>query len=156
MLKKVIGGKEYTFEFSIEATLYDEVTTSIMSAFVSAGMAQNDAKDGKVEDAMNTILKSMADIPQRSLKLFYAGLLEHHGANGDKSVMSLNDAKPIITQYMRESGLSLYEIMQEMTELMASDNFFSMIGWEKMMETMNQTQTEEKPKRGRKSSLGTN
>ena len=155
MLRKTISGKEYTFEFGIEATLYNDVTESIMNTFVTAGIAQNEATGGNVKDAMKTIVQSMSDIPQRAITLFYAGLLEHHGPSGDGSVKSINDAKTIMVQYMKENGISMYEIMSEMTELMASDNFFEMIGLDKMLENMNQA--EEKPRRGRKkASVGEN
>ena len=149
MVVKTIGGKEYTFEFSIEATLYNDVTESVMNAFIASGMAQNYASDGNVTSAMKSITSGMADVPQRAITMFYAGLLEHHGKNGDKTVTSINDAKRLIATYMKENHLSMYEVMGEMTEQMAEDNFFEMIGLDKMMEVMN-NQTEQKPKRGRR------
>ena len=40
MKKITIGKKEYTFEFTIEASLYDDCTKSVMDNFVKAGMAK--------------------------------------------------------------------------------------------------------------------
>lgn len=154
MKRITIGGKEYTFEFSIEATLYDECTVKAMEIFINAGVAQADAEDNDLRGAMMNVLSTMAGVPQRALTFFYAGLLEHHGANGDGSVKSINDAKALAVKYMAEHpeendgrGKSWFDISNEMTVLMAEDSFFDRIGLNDMMGMIEQTET---PRRGRK------
>ena len=91
MKKITIDNKEYTFEFTIEASLYDECTLSIMDTFVKGGMVKGAAEDEDLENAMSNLLETIANMPTKALTLFYAGLLEHHGAEGDKTVRSKSD-----------------------------------------------------------------
>ena len=148
MKRITIGGKEYTFEFTIEATLYDECTIKAMESFVNAGTAQADVTDKNVKGAMMAMIETMAGIPQRALTFFYAGLLEHHGANGDGSVLSKDTAKRLCVQYMKENeGKSWRDIQEEMSEIMVEDSFFDMIGLNKLMEQMNESQTVKKPRK---------
>ena len=146
MKRITIGQKEYTIEFSIDATLYNECTEKVMDLMVSAGIAQSEVENDdlpekeKVTIMANTFTANVADIGNRAVTLFYAGLLEHHGASGDNTVRSKEDAKRLIVQYMNEnSGLSLYDIMNEMIEEMGKDHFFEKIGVEKMISNANQT-----------------
>lgn len=148
MKRITIGGKEYTFEFTIEATLYDECTIKAMETFVNSGVAQADASDNNIKGAMMTMIETMAGVPQRALTFFYAGLLEHHGSNGDKSVLSKDAAKKLVVQYMNENeGKSWYDIQSEMIEIMVEDSFFDKIGLNTAMERMNLNQTEKKPRK---------
>ena len=149
MKRITIDGKEYTFEFTIEATLYDECTIKAMESFVDAGAAQADATENDVKGALMRMIESMAGVPQRALTFFYAGLLEHHGSNGDGSVPSKNAAKSLVVKYMKESEKNWYDVLQEMTELMVEDSFFDQIGLNNMMEKM-QTATEKEEKKPRK------
>ena len=128
MKRITIGKKEYTFEFSIEASLYDDCTTEIMDTFVKSGMAMSAADDNDVEGALENFLESIALIPQKTLSAFYAGLLEHHGPDADKSVNSKSDAKKILKTYLEESNKSFRDVFAEMIELMVNDNFFEKIG----------------------------
>lgn len=136
-----IGDKKYTIEFSIEATLYNECTEKILDLIATAGITQNKLEDEnveaeeKAESAVNVFVKSTADIPQKALALFYGGLIEHHGTeSGDKSVKSKQDAKILMLQYMKENGKTLFDIMNEMLEEVQKDNFFDLIGVEKVAE----------------------
>lgn len=160
MKRITIGGKEYTFEFSIEATLYDECTVKAMEIFINAGAAQAEAEEKNVKNALQNVVSTVAGVPQRALTFFYAGLLEHHGTNGDRSIKSINDAKRLAAIYMAEHpedndgrGKSWFDISNEMAELMAEDSFFDKIGLNDMMGKMEQTET---PKRGRKKKENTN
>lgn len=144
MKRITIGGKEYTIEFSLDATLYNECTEKVMDMITSVGMAEAEYSDEdkdareKTEYAVNTVVKNISDIPQRALILFYAGLLENHGASGDNTVKSKADAKALMIQYLRENeGKSLYDVMNEMMQEIVNDHFFEMIGVDKMMENAN-------------------
>lgn len=140
MKRITIDGKEYTFEFSIAASLYNDLTEEIMNGFVQGGLVEDSAKNKNVKIAMEQFVSAVANIPQRTLTLFYAGLLEHHGTEyGDGSVKSIKDASRVLRSYLnehKEEKLTIYDIMVQMMECIAEDNFFEMIGWEKMMENI--------------------
>ena len=150
MKRITIDGKEYTFEFAIEATLYSECTEKVMDMFVKPGVAQAQVEDDSISvgDKTNVVIKTVVsnftDVPQRALHMFYAGLMKHHGTYGDNSIKSFNDAMRLADKYMQEhkeendgTGKNLYDIMNEMLEIMMDDNFFEKIGLGKMINQMN-------------------
>lgn len=124
-----IGGKEYKLEFTIEASLYKDCTDKV-TGFMADVSTLRDKEDIK------EIISTMTDIPQTTLTMFYAGLMEHHGEDGDQTVMSLHDAKNLIKQYFKEhqddeTG-NFYGIMQILLEQMGEDGFFKQIGLEQI------------------------
>ena len=130
-----INGKEYKLEFTIEASLYKDCTEKV-TGFMSNVASAEDGEDnkGKIKDLIST----MSDIPQTTLTMFYAGLMEHHGEDGDQTVMSLHDAKKLIKQYFKEhkedeTG-NFYGVMQILLEQMGEDGFFKQIGLEQIAE----------------------
>lgn len=141
MKRITIGGVEYTFEFSIEATLYNEVTESVMDLILSSNVIQAAADDAtssaeKAEKTMKQALKDIADIPNKALTMFYAGLLEHHS----DEIRSKQDAKRLLVTYLRENkseneeeSLTLFDVMTDMVAEMGNDSFFDMIGVAKVM-----------------------
>lgn len=139
MKRITIDGKDYTIEFSIEATMYNECIENVMDMIITAGKMQDDVNGASKEDenSVNKIIdafkNSVSEIPKRALNLFYGGLLEHHGMNGDRTVNSISDAKKLMTTYIKENNISLYEILNDMVEQMGEDHFFDMIGVEKMV-----------------------
>lgn len=129
-----IDGKDYTLEFSIEASLYNECIEKVTGLVCSI----NEAQDEKDVKAMVT---SMSDIPQTTLTMFYAALLEHHGEEGDGSVADKKDAKRLIKKYFEEhkedeTG-NFYGVMEMLIEVMGDDGFFKQIGLEQMGQTQN-------------------
>ena len=132
MKRITINGKEYTVEYTIEASLYDDCTLSMMDMFVKGGMVQGAAQDRDIEGAMKNLMETIANLPQKVLTLFYAGLLEHHGPEGDRSVQSRNDAKKILAKYLNENKKSFRDVLEELTEVMVEDNFFDLIGLNQM------------------------
>ena len=140
-----IENKEYTIEFSIEATLYSECTEKVMDTMLSAGVAQAEVESDDLDAKEKTMtiadafIKTVSDIPQKAITLFYAGLLEHHGTEcGDGTVKSKNDAKRLVAAYMRENeGTTLYDIMSMMIEEMGKDHFFEKIGVDKVVQQAN-------------------
>ena len=50
MKRITIDGKEYTIEFSIEATLYSECTESVMNMIMSAGVTQAEVEQEDISD----------------------------------------------------------------------------------------------------------
>ena len=134
-----IGNKEYKFEFTIEASLYGECTETLTAFLTNIGSAQ-----GKAD--LKELLKSISDIPQTALTLFYAGLLEHHGEDGDGTVATKKDAKRLIKQYFEDNKdtdeADFYSIMALMIGVMEEDGFFKRTGLEKML-----TAGEKEPKK---------
>lgn len=130
MKRITIDGKEYVFEFSIEASMYSECTENVMELFRTIGEAQSQ------EDARK-LIKGISDISTVAVTMFYAGLMEHHGIEGDRTVLSLSDAKKLVKAYLnehKEDGKgNTYSIMEEMMEVMADDGFFEVIGLAQMM-----------------------
>lgn len=159
MKKITIGGYEYTLEFSIAASLYNECTEEILNGFLAGGMIQNAATEKNVEGALEQFVHSVSNVPQRASVLFHAALLEHHGTDyGDGTIKSIKDSTRLLGQYIREhkddndgKGKSFYDVMSEMMELIVEDNFFEMTGLTQMFENLT---AEEKKKPGRKKKAG--
>lgn len=161
MRRLTINGKEYTFKFSIEASLYNECTEATMNMFLSFGEAQGEAEIADSEDlasakqqcmsALRKAFSSAANIPQTALTLFYAGLMECHGASGDNTVRSISDAKKILADYLRESELNFFDVNNMMLECMGEDNFFELTGIAKIL---NQMFGEEEKKPGKSKKTG--
>ena len=136
MKKITINKKEYTLEFTIEASLYDDCTRSVMDMFVKGGMIQGAAEDNNAEDALENLIDTISNLPQKALTLFYAGLLEHHGPEGDGSIQGMTDAKKLLATYLKESEKSFRDVLGDMMQLMADDHFFELIGLDKMTDEL--------------------
>ena len=133
-----IGGKDYKPEYSIEASLYADCTASLTGLMTEIQIA-GDSKDIK------RIVSELSNIPQTTLTIFYAGLMEHHGVHpdGDGSVPDIQTAKHLIAQYLKEHSEddtgNFFGIMQMCIEQMGEDGFFKLTGLEGMMNQFNQT-----------------
>lgn len=123
-----IGGNDYTFEYSIEASLCNECTEKVTGLMVGLAEAQS-------EEDIKGVVKSIADVPQTTLTMFYAGLLENHS----DEIKSMDDAKELVKTYLkehREDGTgNFYALMELLIEQMGNDDFFSLIGLDKMFQT---------------------
>lgn len=145
MRRLTIGGKEYTIEFSIEASLYNECTEAAMNLVMGFGeaqgaveMAKGDDEAEKVRSAIRKTFSSIANIPATAMTLFYAGLLEHHG----NEIQSIDDAKDLIRVYLKDNDLTFVDVLNLMLECMGEDHFFDLTGLSKVLNT-----EEKKPKR---------
>lgn len=132
-----IGNEVYKVEYTIEASLCNECTEKVTNLMTGFAVAET-------EDAKKQFISTIADIPQTTLSMFYAGLLEHHGEDADKSVCNKDDAKKLLKQYLSENKSSFYELMEVLIEEMGEDGFFDLIGLTKMMEKV-QTKEPKKP-----------
>lgn len=138
-----IGEKEYKIEFTVEASLYKECTEKVSSLMM-------DITNASQKEDIKKVICSMSDIPQTTLIMFYAGLLEHHGEDGDGSVTSVNDAKKLIKQYFAEHSEdetgNFYGVMEILVEQMGEDGFFKQIGLEQLIQqTENTTKKAKQP-----------
>lgn len=131
-----IDNKNYKLEYSIEASLCGDCTEAVSNFMGNFAEAQG-KKDVK------KMLSGITNIPQSVLPMFYAGLLEHHGEDGDKTVLSLNDAKSLLKKYFKENKEeNFYSLMQKLVEQMGNDGFFKQIGLEQITQ-MIQAKTKE-------------
>lgn len=126
-----IADKEYTLEYTIEASLYNDCTEKITNLLC------NIAQSGDKEE-LKGMFSSMTDIPHTTLTMFYAGLIEHHGKSGDGTVLSVDDAKSLIKIYFNEhkddeTG-NFFGMMNFIIDIMADDGFFKHIGLTQMIE----------------------
>ena len=126
MLKLDINGKEYTFEFTIEASMYAECVESVTNLFLKIGEAE-------AEENTANVLASIANIPKTTMTMFYAGLLENHS----DTVKGMADAKELVKQYLvehKEDGEGdFYSLMNKLLGCMEDDGFFDLTGLGKMM-----------------------
>ena len=156
MKRITIGGKEYTFKFSVAASLYHECTETILDGYAMSGKMSASAEGNDAETMLKELVSTMANIPTRATILFYSGLLEYHGKRGDGSINSLADAEELLTDYLEEKQdengnwtISFSDVLSEMMDIMYEDNFFGLIGLDKITR-----QTEDKPKRRKRSKAG--
>ena len=129
-----ICGKDYKFEYTIEASLYSECTETIMDTFLGLGKVQGLANTNDVNGFMEELKNTIANVPIKALTLFHAGLLENHD-------FSKEESKELLKAYIKESGKSFSDVLGELMEIMTEDNFFDLIGLNQMFQTT---------KRGRK------
>lgn len=126
-----IGGKEYTIEYTIEASLYSECTEKITNLLANIGQAQS-------KEDIKGIISSMSDIPQTTLTMLYAGLLEKHGAEvGDGTITCKADSKKLIRKYFEEHSSeeegNFFDMMEMLIDAMVDDDFFNRIGLNRMI-----------------------
>lgn len=121
-MKKVIDGKEFVIEYGPVAMLScPECIGQVLSL-----VHLNEQKDIPLNRRFETIRK---DVPQITSLLFYAGLLEHHGEDGDKTVLSLNDAKSLLKKYFRENAEATFlDLLAGLIEQMTKDDFLALLG----------------------------
>ena len=137
-----IGGKDYKLEFTIEASLYDECTEKLIEFMQTVSgngyldeIGKNATKE-EISDAKKAFIREkisgICNIPSTTLSLFYAGLLEHHGPEGDNSVRSKSDAKKLVRKYFEEHSEdgtdNFYDLLQVLLEQMGEDGFFKRTG----------------------------
>lgn len=129
-----IGSEDYKLEYTIEASLYADCVSSLTGLMADIDMSgtSNDIKK---------VLSGISNIPNTTLTLFYAGLMEAHGTHpdGDGKVPDIQTAKQLIAKYIKEHSEdetgNFFGIMQMCIEQMGEDGFFKLIGLESMMNT---------------------
>lgn len=163
-----IGDKDWKIEFGIEASLYDECTEKLIEFIQTiAGNGYQDelpenATGEQILDARKAFIKEkisgICNIPSISLSLFYAGLLEHHGEEGDGSIRSKKDAKQLIQKYFNEHAEdgtdNFYDLLQILMEQMGADGFFKRTGIERMFEEIVKAVQETETKKAKRTKAG--
>ena len=148
-----IDGKDWKIEYSIEASLYGECTEKLIEFMQTiADELPENATSEQITAARKNFIKEkisgICDITNTALTMFYAGLLEHHGPEGDRSIMSKKDAKQLVRKYFAEHAEdgtgNFYDLLQLLMEQMGEDGFFKMTGVEKIFDEMAKAMKETK------------
>ena len=139
-----IGGKDYRLEYNVEASLYkdgvDRLINFLSGAFgasgeaeLTKGMSQEDKTKVRVE-LINNLRSEVINLPDTALTLFYAGLLEYHGLDGDGTVVHKSDAKKLVKQLFAEQpedGICDFAaLLKVCMDQMGEDGFFKRTGLE--------------------------
>lgn len=132
-----IGGKDYTLEYTIEASLYKDCTEK-MTRYIY-GIIENQQSTN-----ISGFLSQLSDLPSIALTVFYAGLMENHS----DEIKNESDAKKLVKQYFKEhkedgTG-NFHDLMQLMSDCMADDGFFRNLGLEQIMEQSEEEEVEKK------------
>lgn len=127
-----IGGKEYKLEYTIEASLYKDCISDMVSLLA-------EIQDAASKEDFRKTIREMANVPQVAWTIFYAGLMEAHGnhPNGDKTVPDKETAKQLLVQYIQEhkgqEEGNFYGVMNMCVEQMGEDGFFELTGMDSMI-----------------------
>lgn len=154
MRKITIGGKEYTLNFNIMASLYSECTEMIMNEILAYGKTLGAVEMNDVDDMLDKLIKSVSNTTEETVTLFYASLLEYHGTRrGDGTIKAKDDALDLLYIYLDENPeKTLYDVYSELLEVIAEDNFFEKTGLNQRLNQM--FKTEEKPKKRKSAKAG--
>lgn len=144
-----ISGKDYKFEYTIEASLYPPCTETIMDTFINIGVGQGAAENNDAMTVVDTIKKTVSNVPVKAMTLFHAGLLEHYEFSEEES-------KALLRAYLKESGKSFRDILGELMDIVAEDNFFDLIGLNQMFPTEEQTEKKSKKSTKKNEEVGEN
>lgn len=142
-----IGGKDYRLEYTVEAALYkdgiDRIVNFLSGTYGIAGEKEmtkelSDEDKIKVRKELLTNFRSeILGLPDAALTIFYAGLLEYHGPDGDGEIQSKGDAKRLVKQLFseqQEDGITDFAALLSMCiEQMGEDGFFKRTGLEKFL-----------------------
>ena len=143
-----IGGKDYRLEYNVEASLYkdgvDRLINFLSGAFgasgedeLTKGLSDEDKTKVRIE-LMQNLRSEVINLPDTALTLFYAGLLEYHGLDGDGSILHKVDAKKLVKQLFAEQpegGITDFASLLELCmNQMGEDGFFKRTGLERIAE----------------------
>ena len=132
-----IGNEEYKLEYSFEASLYGECVDAVMTIITK--MSEGDPQK---------TIEGMSNLPMTAITVFYAGLLEHHGLEGDKRVPNFATAKRLAKEYILSLGENgnFYDLFSMCIDQMGEDGFFKRTGLEAMMSPGEEEDAQELPK----------
>ena len=153
--------KEYTLEYTFEAALNRQCVDNAFNLTLGV-FGIPDGKEGEA-DTVKKQIQSISALPIKIMELFYAGLLEHHGPDGDGSVLAEKDAIKIYKEFSRENKedarSDFYGLMSSIIETMEKDGFFKQIGLDQMMSSAEEVEekktvpTDHKKKESKKLSV---
>lgn len=145
-MKFCVDKKEYTLEYTFEAAENQKCVDAMTDFFGGAMMTKIDESKSEALQ-IRDFLMTISDLPRMAMDMFYAGLLEHHGEDGDGTITSRMDAKRLYKQFCKENpdnpmAISYYGLVTAISEQMGEDGFFKRTGMEGILETMEKTAKE--------------
>lgn len=149
-----VKGKEYALEYTFEAAERHECIDAAMDIFGGMMTAKIDSTHSE-EMQVRDFLMSLSDLPRMAMDMFYAGLLEHHGPDGDGTIQSRADARLLYKQFCRENpederAASYYTLCTAIAEQMEKDGFFKRAGMEDILGNMESLVKNEQKKQPKK------
>lgn len=139
-MKFVVDKKEYTLEYTFEAAENQKCVDAMTDIFGGAMMTKID--ESKSESLqIRDFLMTISDLPRMAMDMFYAGLLEHHGEDGDGTIIDRRDAKQLYKQFCRENpedamAASYYGLITVISNQMEEDGFFKRTGMADILKSM--------------------
>ena len=142
-----IGGKDYKLEYTVEAALYEDGVDHLINFLgntfgpigeekMTEGLPEEDKRKVRAE-LIRGFRSGVINLPNTALTLFYTGLLEYHGPDGDGSILSKSDAKKLVKQLFQEQpedGIRDFAMLLDLCmSQMAEDDFFKRTGLERFM-----------------------
>ena len=149
-MKFLVEGKEYTLEYTFEAAENQKCVDAMTDIFGGAMMTKIDETKSEALQ-IRDFLMTISDLPRMAMDMFYAGLLENHGEDGDGAIMSRLDAKRLYKKFCKENpddamATSYYGLVTVISNQMEEDGFFKRTGLEDILENMsNAVQEVKKP-----------
>lgn len=117
---KKINGREYAFEYTIEASMYEDFVDRV-TTWCKDMMLINENKMTPAEKGGAFMKTQVTQVPKLALIGFYAGLMEHEH-------VSYEEAKELYKTYLREYNKTPLQVILEFMEMAGEDNFFTLIG----------------------------
>ena len=135
-----VDGKEYTLEYTFEAAENQKCVDAMTDIFGGAMMTKIDESKSEALQ-IRDFLMTISDLPRMAMDMFYAGLLENHGEDGDGTITSRLDAKRLYKQFCKENpedamATSYYGLITVISNQMEEDGFFKRTGLEDILENM--------------------
>lgn len=150
-MKFTVGEKEYTLEYTFEAAENQRCVDAMTDIFGGAMMTKIDETKSEALQ-IRDFLMTISDLPRMAMDMFYAGLLENHGEDGDGTITSRLDAKRLYKQFCKENpedamATSYYGLVTAISIQMEEDCFFKRTGMEDILGNMNSVVGETKKPR---------
>lgn len=136
-MKFTVSGKEYTLEYTFEAAENQKCVDAMTDIFGGAMMTKIDETKSEALQ-IRDFLMTISDMPRMAMDMFFAGLLENHGEDGDGTVTSRLDAKRLYKQFCKENpedamAASYYGLITVISAQMEEDGFFKRTGLEDIL-----------------------
>ena len=153
-MKFIVEGKEYTLEYTFEAAENQKCVDAMTDIFGGAMMTKIDETKSEALQ-IRDFLMTISDLPRMAMDMFYAGLLENHGEDGDGTITSRLDAKRLYKQFCKENpedamATSYYGLITVISNQMEEDGFFKRTGLSDILESMGNAVKEVKKPTDRK------
>lgn len=153
-MKFSVEEKEYALEYTFEAAENQKCVDAMTDIFGGAMMTKIDETKSEALQ-IRDFLMTISDLPRMAMDMFYAGLLENHGEDGDGTITSRLDAKRLYKKFCKENpedamATSYYGLITAISNQMEEDGFFKRTGLADILENMGNAVKEVKKPTDRK------